>query len=82
MNTHSGIVNTDSGNPVKVFTIDQNGCSPSARISVHDQSESVFMMGRNMQEARRAFGRPTKEGTLVDSSISSAGLIQILVADG
>jgi hypothetical protein len=49
VNTHSGIVNTDSGNPAKVFTINQNGCSPSARISVHDQSESVFTMGRNMQ---------------------------------
>jgi len=34
-----------------VFTINQNGCSPSARISVHDQSESVFMMGRNMHIA-------------------------------
>src|SRR5690606_32641546 len=44
----SGIVNTDSGNPAKVFTINQNGCSPSARIGVHDQSESVFTMGRNM----------------------------------
>ncbi|QYZ66989.1 MAG: maturase [Gammaproteobacteria bacterium (ex Lamellibrachia satsuma)] len=33
----------------KAFTINQNGGSRSSRIGVHDGSESVFMMGQNMQ---------------------------------
>jgi hypothetical protein len=48
MNSHSGILNTDSGNPIKVFSLNQNGCSCSARIGVHVESEWVFRMGQNM----------------------------------
>jgi hypothetical protein len=43
------MVNTDSGKTVKVFTINQNGCSRSVGIGVHVEPEWVFTMGRNMQ---------------------------------
>lgn len=47
VNAHSGIVNTDSGKDIKVFTItpelvftlEQNGCSRCARIGVHVRAE-------------------------------------------
>lgn len=47
MNSDSGKVNTDSGNypksvhvqPESAFTLDQNGCSHSARIGVHVEPE-------------------------------------------
>ncbi len=42
-------MNGDSGETPKAFTINQNGGSRSSRIGVHDGSESVFMMGQNMQ---------------------------------
>ena len=49
MERDSGIANTDSGKTPKTFTINQNGCSRSSRIGVHDESESVFTLGQNMQ---------------------------------
>ena len=50
VNSDSGIVNTYSGKNRKAFTLNQNGCSRYAGISVHVEPEWVFMMGRNMQE--------------------------------
>jgi len=35
VNTHSGIMNTDSGKSGKAFILNRNGCSRSTRIGVH-----------------------------------------------
>ena len=49
MNTDSGMMNSDSGNPEKVFTLNRNERSRSTRIGVHVEPEWVFILGRNMQ---------------------------------
>lgn len=49
MNADSGIVNGDSGKPPKAFTLNRNDCSRSPGISVHNEPERVFTLGRNTQ---------------------------------
>ena len=51
MERDSGIVNGDSGETLKAFTINQNECSRSPGIGVHVEPEWVFRMGRNMHSA-------------------------------
>lgn len=46
-NQDSGIVNADSGVNAKSFTINQNQCSRSTRMGVHDGAESAFTLGQN-----------------------------------
>jgi hypothetical protein len=48
VNSDSGMMNTDAGKTGKVFTINQNGCSRSAAIGVHVESEWVLRKVRNM----------------------------------
>jgi hypothetical protein len=50
MNTDSGIVNTDSGDPGKVFMINRNYRSRSSGIDVHVPSETPFTIARNTQK--------------------------------
>jgi hypothetical protein len=47
VNTDSGMVNSDSGKPGKLFTLNQNRCSGSPRFGVHIQPVWVFTLGRN-----------------------------------
>ena len=54
MNTQSGMVNTQSGNWVKVFTMNRIGCSRTIGLGVHDKADWVFTMGRNMQRLLEA----------------------------
>ena len=49
MNTQSGMVNTQSGNWTKVFTMNRIECSRTIGLGVHDKPDWVFTMGRNMQ---------------------------------
>jgi len=51
VNGDSGIVNTHSGEWLKVFTFEQNRCSRSFRMTVHVRPESVFTLLQNMQLA-------------------------------
>ena len=51
MNADSGIVNPDSGNRPKSFTIKRNDRSRSPGIGVHDETEWSFTMVRNTQRA-------------------------------
>ncbi len=51
VNTHTGIVNTDTGNRVKVFTFNQYECSRCSGISVHVRPVQVFTLRQNMHQA-------------------------------
>ena len=48
MNTDSGKLNSDSGNPEKVFTLNRNERSCSTRMGVHVEPKWAFILGRNM----------------------------------
>ena len=50
-NQDSGIVNADSGVNAKSFTINQNQCSRSTRMGVHDGAQSAFTLGQNTHSA-------------------------------
>ena len=50
VNTDSGMMNTDSGNAGKVFTLNRNERSRTTRLGVHVEPEWLFTLGRNMHE--------------------------------
>ena len=56
MNSDSGMLNTDSGNCRKVFSLNQNDCSRSTRIGVHVESDWVFRLGQKMHHAGNVDG--------------------------
>jgi hypothetical protein len=57
VNTQSGMVNTQSGNWAKVFTMNRIGCSRTTGLGVHDKADWMFTMGRNMQSAVKLINR-------------------------
>ncbi len=61
MNADSGIVNADSGNLPKSFTIKWNDRSRSPGIRVHDETEWVFTMVRNTHELDNLLHVSTKD---------------------
>ena len=50
VNTDSGMMNTDSGNAGKVFTLNRNERSRTTRLGVHVEPEWLFTLGRNMRK--------------------------------
>ena len=84
VNAYSGMVNSNSGDSEKLFTLNQNGCSPSTRIGVHVEPEWMFTMGRYMQnwdvlenEIRNLLGNDakTKEKTEYGQKYEIRGII-------
>jgi len=63
VNTDSGIMNTHSGKTRKMFMLNQNPCSRSARFGVHIQPECAFRLGRNTQFIRHSTLSYIKVGT-------------------
>jgi hypothetical protein len=49
VNKHSGVVNDDSGQYPKTFTIGRNPCSRQTGTGVHDPPELPFTVDRNTQ---------------------------------
>jgi len=65
VNTHSGMMNSDSGNPGKVFTLNRNERSRSTRIGVHVEPEWVFILGRNMHLVLLSASVSTQHATYI-----------------